>query len=132
MKCIQLRRTALAITAALAVTAGLSESAVAGGPRLLQSGNLDQVQSWHGRGAGLEGADRIAHIGKTSASQKPITVTYDRVVTERTNMRRAEAPDNTVVRIVFDREVMARTNMPGAFEVEEDTKSAAAPGPVVK
>jgi hypothetical protein len=132
MKNTQRRRTALAITAALAVTAGLSGTAVAGDPRLLQSGNLDQVQSWHGRGAGLEGADRIAHIGKAGSTQKPITVTYDRVVVERTNMRRAEAPDNTNVRIVFDREVMARTNMPGAFEKDEPAQSAAVPGPVIK
>src|SRR5512139_3720028 len=132
MKSIQLRRSALAITAALAVAAALSGTAAAGGPRLLQSGNLDQVQLWQGRGAGLEGSDRIAHIGKADASQKPITVTYDRVVTERTNMRRAEAPDNTTVRIVFDREVMARTNMPGAFEKDEPTQSAAVPGPVIK
>jgi hypothetical protein len=59
-------------------------------------------------------------------------VTYDRVVVERTNMRRAEAPDNTTIGIAFDREVMARTNMPGAFEDVQPSKSAAAPGPVVK
>jgi hypothetical protein len=132
MTSTKLSRTALAISAALALTAGLTGTAAAGGPRLLQSGNLDQVQSWQGRGAGLEGADRIAHIGKAGATQKPITVTYDRVVTERTNMRRAEAPDNTSVRIVFDREVMARTNMPGAFEKDEPTQAAAVPGPVIK
>jgi hypothetical protein len=132
MKNTKPRRTALVITAAFAIVASLSGTAVAGGPRVLLSSNLDQVQLWHGRGAGLEGADRIAHIGKAGESQKPITVTYDRAVVERTNMRRAEAPDNTLVRIVFDREVMARTNMPGAYEVEENTKSAAAPGPVIK
>ena len=49
MKSIQLRRSALAITAALAVAAALSGTAAAGGPRLLQSGNLDQVQLSHFR-----------------------------------------------------------------------------------
>jgi hypothetical protein len=132
MKSIETRRSALAIAAALAATAAVSGTAVAGGPRLLQSGNLDQVELWQGRGAGLEGADRIAHIGKAGASQKPITVTYDRAVVERTNMRRAEAPDHTTVRIVFDREVMARTNMPGAFEKDEPTQSAAVSGPLIK
>jgi hypothetical protein len=47
-------------------------------------------------------------------------------------MRRAEAPDHTTVRIVFDREVMARTNMPGAFEKDEPTQSAAVSGPLIK
>jgi hypothetical protein len=123
---------AMALTAALAVGVSLSESATAGGPRILQSGDVDSMARWQGRGAGLEGADRIAYIGTPSTAQKPVTVTYDRVVVERTNMRRAEAPDNTTVGIVFDREVMARTNMPGAFEDLQPSKSAAAPGPVVK
>jgi hypothetical protein len=132
MKSMQPRRTMVAVATALALGASLSGSAIADGSRILHSGNLDNVGQWHGQGAGLEGADRIANIGAAGVSQKPVTVTYDRGVVERTNMKRAEAPDNTVIRIEFDREVMARTNMPGAFEPKEPTQSAAAPAPIVK
>jgi hypothetical protein len=90
------RTLKLASATALALAALLAGAASAAGTQTLNSGDVDTVHLWHGRGAGLEGADRVALIGKKQPLAKPIVVTYDEVTVARTNMRRAEAGTSLV------------------------------------
>jgi hypothetical protein len=90
------RTLKLASASALALAALLAGPAFAADTQLLNSGNVDTMHLWHGRGAGLEGSDRVALIGKKPALAKPIVVTYDEVTVARTNMRRAEAGTSLV------------------------------------
>lgn len=91
------RTITLASASALALAALLAGAAAAAGTQTLNSGDVDTMHLWHGRGAGLEGADRVALIGRKQTLAKPIVVTYDEVTVARTNMRRAEAGTSLVV-----------------------------------
>jgi ABC-type glycerol-3-phosphate transport system substrate-binding protein len=109
MKSLNIKLSAAIVTIA-ALSAGTASAA---GVQTLHSGDVETMHLWHGNGAGLEGADRIALIGKRKAQAKPITVTYDEATVARTNMRRAEA-GTSIVTVNADRrqDRDERTNAP--------------------
>jgi len=100
---------AVALAGSLVATA-----AVAGGP-VLKAGDVSHVGLWYGRGGGLVGSDRVAHLQGHSGSSSEVAVTYDKDVAARTNMR-SDRESGASVAISYDKDVAERTNMPRGQE----------------
>jgi hypothetical protein len=127
MKSLNIRLTIAAIAAACALSGGV---AAAAGVQTLNSGDVETMHLWHGNGAGLEGADRIALIGKRLGQAKPIAVTYDEQTIKRTNMRRAEV-GITLVTVNADRgqDRDERTGAPVFAATRKPYQAAGTPAP---
>jgi hypothetical protein len=120
----------LASACTLALAALLTGPASAAGGQTLNSGDVDTMHLWHGRGAGLEGTNRVALIGKQQALARPIVVTYDEVTVARTNMRRAEA-GTSLVTLRADRTAVQdeRTGAPVFAAAKKPVQAAGTPTP---
>ena len=96
-------RTLLAVSA-LALAAGLTNVAIAQDVRSTDDQTIAQT---YGRAGGLTGSDRVTGL---TAGHRPVGVTYDRDVAERTNMSTDRA-NGAGVGVVYDEEYVGRTNM---------------------
>jgi hypothetical protein len=114
MKLISGVKRASALLAVL-VAAGMANTAIAAGP-ILKSGDVSQAGLWYGRGGGLVGSDRVAHL-QHNIDVAHVGVSYDKDVAARTNMS-SDRAGGTSVGIAYDKDVAQRTNMPRGQEPE--------------
>jgi hypothetical protein len=97
-------RNTLAVSA-LALAAGLSANLALADD--VRSSNTQEIQSWYGRAGGLAGSDRVTAL---RAGERPVSITYDRAVAERTNMSTDRA-SGARIGVTYDEQVAERTNM---------------------
>jgi hypothetical protein len=108
MKPIQLSTSVVAL--ALMATFSVATSPVKAEGPVLKSSNPNQFGHWYGRAGGATGAERIDVLNEPTLPPPSVSVTYDKDISERTNMQR-EGVDNKDIGVTYDEGVAARTNM---------------------